>query len=128
MRLGKYNTSRCRPILVTLSRSCEVSSILALRKNLSGLPGIAIKPVMTYKERSIEAILLKKRWELSATGIDKSSIKLRGKSLYVNNGSVIDSDYVPLNSASDTTESEPTGGNTSPLGIDLNSSNTASVF
>ena len=82
---------------------------------------------MTHKERSIEAILLKKRWELSATGIDKSSIKLRGKSLYVNNrkhGSVIDSDYVPLNSASDTTESEPTGGNTTPLGIDLNSSNT----
>ena len=36
VRLGKYNTSRCRPILVTLSRSCEVSSILALRKNLSG--------------------------------------------------------------------------------------------
>ncbi len=77
-RLGKYNEKRHRPILVKLSRTCEVSSILAGRKNLRGSPGFSIKPDMTKAKREIEATLLKKRWELIESGIERKDTRIKG--------------------------------------------------
>ena len=49
-----------RPILVKLTRTCEVSSILAGRKNLRESPGFSIKPDMSKAERLIESTLIEK--------------------------------------------------------------------
>ena len=97
LRLGKYSSTRCRPILVRLSRSCEASSILANRYKLSTNPGVSIKPDMTRQERSIESILLIERRKLINSGTDKGSINIRGNSLVLNKnkyGSVVDSEFI----------------------------------
>ncbi len=99
VRLGKYDEKRHRPILVKLSRTCEVSSILAGRKNLRGSPGFSIKPDMTKAEREIEATLLKKRWELIESGIERKDIKIKGNTICVKDkkyGSVLNSVYKPI--------------------------------
>ncbi len=66
-------------------RTCDVSNVLNNRKKLADKPGVAIKPDMTREEREIQAILLKKRWELTNTGINKVNIKIKKNSLYINN-------------------------------------------
>ncbi len=96
IRLGKYVEERCRPILVKLTRACQASSILAGRKNLSKSTGVWIKHDMTPSERSIDAILLKKRWELIQSGTDRGNIKIKGNKIFVGNknyGSVINSAF-----------------------------------
>lgn len=98
VRLGKYTKKKRRPILVKLSRSCEVTAILANRKKLAESPGVSIKPDMSKEERLTESILLKVRWELINSGMERNKIKIRGKSLFLDNrlhGSVIDSKYMP---------------------------------
>ena len=114
----KYTKARRRPILVKMSRSCEVSSILANRRKLAESPGVSIKPEMTREERSIESTLLRKRWELLNTGVHRGNIKIRGKSLFVNNhihGSVINSAYITHDSTTnhdnDSEHSSETGTN-----------------
>lgn len=98
-RLGKYSEDRCRPLLVKLSRSCEVSSLLSKRRKLKGTPRVSIKPDMSPEERKIDSLLMRKRWELSETmGIAKENIKIRGKSIYVNNskfGSIVNCEFKP---------------------------------
>ena len=83
LRLGKYSNQKHLQILVKLSRTCEVSTILASRVKLSEFPGISMKPDTTPKEREVESVLLKKRRELTNSGIESSSIKIRGNSLFV---------------------------------------------
>ncbi len=98
VRLGKYNEKKHRPILVKLTRTCEVSSILAGRKNLRASPGFSIKPDMSKAERLIESTLLKKRWELIQSGTERKDIKIKGITIWVKNmkyGSVINSAYEP---------------------------------
>ncbi len=51
-------------ILVKMSRTREVQSILANRRKLAQKPSVSIKPDMSFEERAVEKILLKKRWEL----------------------------------------------------------------
>ena len=109
-RLGKYLETKHRPILVKLSRSCDVTSMLSSRAKLARRPGISIKPDMTKEERkteSIESILLQERKKLIQSGTTSSFIKLRGTSLHVNNkkvGSVRNLKYVPVRNEEATTE------------------------
>ena len=84
-RMGKYLKGKKRPILVKMSRTREVQSILANRRKLAQKPSVSIKPDMSFEERAVEKILLKKRWELMGQGVEKGKIKIRGKTLSVNN-------------------------------------------
>ena len=93
-RLGKYCDTRTRPILAKLTRSSDVSTILANRGKLTRDSGFSIKPDMTPVERAIESKLLHERRELINTGIERSRIRIRGNTLYLNKkkyGSVVDS-------------------------------------
>ena len=76
-RLGKYSQDhhRPRPVLVRLTRTCEVASILSNRRKLVSTPDISIKPHMSFKEKQIESILLRERRTLIDNGVDKKSIK-----------------------------------------------------
>ncbi len=101
-RMGKYSEGkkRPRPILVKMSRSSEVQSILTNRRNLAEKQSISIKADMSFKERAVEKILLKKRWELMGEGVEKGKMKIRGKTLFVNNqkhGFVNESTYMLYN-------------------------------
>ena len=100
-RLGKYRKDKTRPLLVKFARRCDVELILSQRKKLSSKPGIGVKPDMSIDERKVESILLKERRSLINTGVERSSIKIRRNSLFVDNckiGSVIDSAFskIPL--------------------------------
>ena len=84
-RLGKYKESaeRPRPILIKLTRAIDVINLLS---NRSSFPkNISIKPDMTQAERTIESLLMKERWRLIQTGIDRKSIKIQAANIYVNN-------------------------------------------
>ena len=97
IRLGKYSESHCRPILATLSRSNDVSTVLTNRHLLSQQhPNISIKPFLTQEARRAEAILLKQRRGLITSGTCPKDIKLRQNTLYVNgrkHGVVVNSAY-----------------------------------
>ena len=98
VRLGKYSLSRSRPTLVKLTCAHDASSILANRYKLKDKPGISVKPDMTCEERAVESIRLRECYTLASSGTNKSNIKIRGSSLYINkikHGSVINSKYVP---------------------------------
>ena len=60
-RLGKYTDNKCRPVLVKLSRSFEISSLLSQRKKLKDTPGVSIKPDMSPDERKVDLVLMSKR-------------------------------------------------------------------
>lgn len=83
LRLGKYkpNSQRPRPILVRLNRTMDVSSILSKRKELPA--GVTIKPDMSIEERQAEGMLLKERWSLIQSGVDKRQIKIKSSTLYI---------------------------------------------
>ena len=93
-RLGKYADSnkRPRPVLVKLSRSYDVSSILANRQNLP--KGLTIKPDLSPAERAVESLLMKERWQLIQSGQNKKDVKIYGSKIFLKGnlyGSVIDS-------------------------------------
>ena len=92
-RLGRLTAGKNRPILVKMSRSCEVSSVLSQHRKLKSCPGIFIKPDMSHTEQNIESIILKKKRELIQSGVPKDQIKVKGTILFVNSkrfGSVKD--------------------------------------
>ena len=104
-RLGKFNASqnRPRPILVTLNTTAEVNNVLFNRSHLTS--SVYIKPDFFPAERNIQSLLLKKRRKLLDSGFDRSSIKLRKSSLYLNgqlHGSVISSIFRCTSSPVDT--------------------------
>ena len=105
------SNDRHRPVLVKLTRSCDVSNILANRGKLSNLPGISIKPLMSPKERNTESILLRERYIVINSGTSRSVIKIRRNALYINNtkyGSVTDSIFTLCSSPSkNTTQASP---------------------
>ena len=74
-RLGKYNVSKTRPILVTLNSTADVSYILSHCHHLHS--PISIKPDLSLQDRKAKAILLHERWKLIQSGIERKSIKLR---------------------------------------------------
>lgn len=95
-RLGKYSEERCRPVLATMNRSSEVTSVLANRRQLSHFPDISIKPDLPPEVRKVESILLKQRRDLISSGTEARSIKLRKDTLFVNgrkHGVVINSQF-----------------------------------
>ena len=99
LRLGKYReqANKPRPILLRLTRTIDVSILLS--KAAKSLPkGIRIKPDMTREERHIESLLLKERWSLIQSGLDRRAIRIRSDKIFVNNklhGQVVNSSYVP---------------------------------
>lgn len=81
-RLGKYTSNnRPRPILVHFNSCTAVMHILA---NRSAFTPYVVKPDLPPQERTRERTLLKERWTLCQAGMDKSSIKIKGNSLFVN--------------------------------------------
>ena len=84
-RLGKFKgeSKHPRPILVKLNRSSEVDSILS---NCGSVKSpLSIKRDLSLSERRRESALLKERWSLIQSGIERKSIKLRGNNLLVKN-------------------------------------------
>ena len=83
LRLGKYKvrSQRPRPILVKLNQTMDVSSILSKRSDLPA--GITVKPDLSIQERHIEAMLLKERWSLIQSGVNKREIKIKSSVLYL---------------------------------------------
>ena len=83
LRLGKYkaNSQHPRPILAKLNRAMDASSILSKRADLP--TGITIKPDMSIPEQQTESILLKERWSLIQSGVNKKDIKIKASVLYV---------------------------------------------
>ena len=81
-RLGKYkkDSQQSRPILAKFNRPTDVLTLLSLRASLP--KGITCKPDLSRQERQAEAILLKERWKLIQSGIDRKDIKIRNGSLY----------------------------------------------
>ena len=55
-----------------------------LKNLLVGVKDVCItcKPDLSRQERQVEAILLKERWKLIQSGIDRKDIKIRNGSLY----------------------------------------------
>jgi len=107
LRLGKYReqAQRPRPILVKLTRTIDVSTLLIKAKSLP--KGVNIKPDMTREERLTESILLKERWSLIQSGLNRRAIKIRSNKIFVINklhGQVVNSSFVPTQSQTATTE------------------------
>ncbi len=56
IRLGKYSGEKHRPILLKLSRTCEVSSLLSQRKKLKG-SGLSVKADLSQRYLSYRKIV-----------------------------------------------------------------------
>ena len=64
-----------------VNQSLDISSILAKR---SGLPAsITIKTDMSIQEQFTEGLLLKERWSLIKSGVNKKDIKIELPVLYL---------------------------------------------
>ena len=83
-RLGKFvtNSKRPRPLLVKLNRSADVMSLLSLKTSLPN--SIVFKPDLSPQEQAINSLLLKERWLLIQSGVQRKSIKLRADSILMN--------------------------------------------
>ena len=97
VRIGEYSPQGTRPLLVRFVRARDVRLIL---KDLTPdvLPsGITIKCHMSSAEMQTTSILLRERWKLhTQSGVDKSTIKIRGRKLFVDShqvGEVVDGVY-----------------------------------
>ena len=84
-RLGKFSPGkpRPRPILVRFIRIAEVTSILSRKGKLSR--PYSIKPDMSYEQRLRESVIMKERWSLIQSGIDRKDIKIKDDRLFVHN-------------------------------------------
>lgn len=84
LRLGKYkkDQARPRPLLLKLNRAIDVISVLSNRASLED-KSIVIKPDMSPEEKQIESLLLKERWSLMQSGINKTDIKIKSGSIFV---------------------------------------------
>ena len=95
-RLGKFkkDSSNPRPILVKFTRSADAASILYKRGSITG--PFVVKPDLSPEQRVVEKILLKERWSLIQSGVDRKDIKLRQGNIYVKNkkyGQVVDEKF-----------------------------------
>ena len=111
-RLGKYTDNKCRPVLVKLSRSFEVSSLLSQCKKLKDTPGVSIKPDMSPDKRKVDFVLMSKRWDIIQSGTAREYIKIRGNSIYVNNFKkgfvdLVDLSYKDIDISAQETNSNP---------------------
>ena len=60
----------------------DVSTILSNRSSIDD-NNITIKPDVNPQEQHKEALLLKERWALIQSGVNKADIKIKSSSLYV---------------------------------------------
>ena len=83
LRLGKYkaHSQRPRPLLIKLNRAMDVSSILSKRSDLPD--GITVEPDMSIQEQLTERLLMKERWTLIQSGVNKKDIKIKSSVLYL---------------------------------------------
>ena len=84
-RWGKYRPlhERPRPILVQLKRTSDVSEILTKRGSLKKT--IVVKPGLSPEQRKCESTLMRERWALIKSCVDRTSIKIRQPKLFINN-------------------------------------------
>lgn len=82
-RRGKFkpDSGHPRPILVRLNRTSEVSVLLARRNCIES--SIRLKPDLSAPDRARESTLLKERWNLIQTGVERSRINIFGTKVYV---------------------------------------------
>ena len=67
--------------MVKLNRTIDVANILS---NKSSYPeNITIKPDLSTKEREIDKLLMKKRWSLIQSGVNRKLIRIKKSSLYI---------------------------------------------
>ena len=81
-RLGKYNTSNPKPILIKFLHTFDATLVLSKRSSVP--KQILIEPAMTREESVIEAVYLRTRWQLAQNGTNKKIVKPRGNNIYVN--------------------------------------------
>ena len=97
-RLGKYKDDlpRPRPLLAKLTESIDVVNILSKRNLLP--TNVVIKPDMTQDQKFTQSILLKQRWELIQSGVNRKDVKISHSNIYVKGskyGQVIDGTFKP---------------------------------
>ena len=85
-RLGRYseNSTKPRPILISLTKTSEVELNLSKRFSISASDRFRIKPDLSPEERATESLLLKERRNLIASGIDKRFIRIRRNRICIN--------------------------------------------
>lgn len=83
-RLGKFREMGTRPILVTLSRACDASMILANSRNLPSNSQIRVKQQMSQEQRTIENLLLIERRKLIVSDVERKNIRMQNNRLYLN--------------------------------------------
>ncbi len=71
-KLGKYSEDKHRPILVKISRTCQVSFILSLRHKLKETE-FSVKADLSKEEREVDKLLLKRRSHLIQSGTSRRS-------------------------------------------------------
>jgi len=94
-RLGKFNKDNKRPrsIIATVSSVWDRNKILQnafLLKDYS--PSTFISPALSQADRILEKKILKKRFELINSGVDKKELKIRNLKLYKGKEEVLLSD------------------------------------
>ena len=85
-RIGKYDETKRRGIIVKLANIWTTRNILANSHPVKGYPAdyrAFISRELTHKEHIIERNLLKKRRDLIENGIKRTSIRIRNLKLYV---------------------------------------------
>ena len=84
-RLGKFaaNHSHPRPILIRFIRIADVASVLSKKRLLSN--PYYIKSDMTREQRLTQSLIMKERWQLIQSGVDRNCIKIKGDCLLVRN-------------------------------------------
>ena len=66
-----------------LNRTIDVSLLLSKAKSLP--KELRIKPDMSAEERQMESLLLKDRWALIQSGIERKDIRIRSNKIFVHN-------------------------------------------
>ena len=94
--LGKYSSNRSRPLLVSMTRTCDVATILSNKSSLADRPHIRISSDLPLHLRKSRSILMKARYDLIRSGVERKSIRLSTDSIYVDkvkHGSVVDNEF-----------------------------------
>lgn len=83
-RLGRYDSSKNRPVLVTFNNIWDKRKCLnlAIQKKYYNHKRILIIPELSPTDKLIEKALLRKRYDLINTGVDKSRLRIRNLKLY----------------------------------------------
>ena len=86
-RIGKYDPSKSRPIVVKFQTVWDTGKIMSQVKLLKNYDtkGIFVSQELSPFDRRKEKAILKKRYELIQNGTSKKELKIRNLKLYHNN-------------------------------------------